>query len=969
MTATEAASINQAAQVDYSSPAALCKSILDAVEHPDLGKYLQANSSVGNENKTDALGRFQSSDEFAAFSKEMLQCLNNLQTGQFGGEYCGSYNELTTRLELTDKRAGSAFYGPTLFDMYCFGCLHLKQAVAMLKFAQSSPKDVPLEALKDSRPIIKSMEGELLACGPGLLQKTSTLLTTLQHTIFPPKLVEQIDHLRLQTAQQYLGQAMSEIFANDPFLESSHIHMVKTWMQVLAPQLGIKADRFDDIYANKNEYFNEVPYLQRNKITNELKALITDSNLVNVIAQSTLEEVRHNLALLSQAERKDFSGAINKVTQPLKSRFGELKEGALFKELELGEELPQVSSNPALLVAELHNKMVKEIEPKTSPDLKVQKIALNDSTNQFLCGWGNALWIETENEHGTERALVCFDEMSVNTAESIVKQLGSKSAHTPTVEVFLKDRLLKDLFLKELFLNHADFNQCFPHSAIAGPEALTIALLCAYSNHKEASAFRVVFDSVSVSKSLKPEQLFKAIRQSRLTLEQIDTALTNIHDNKEKLIGNRDKFSWKDLQINLMLEEELSVDEQVFRLVMGKTRPDRSILLNVTASTAGFGWTEWLKLLIDAPDYSVEEKAQLAKDTLKKVDVSQLRAEALSCLLSFNPVLKQEGPHDINVLKHFLSENAPDELTSLVAKACQHQEWTDFRDDFGRTPLMFAAGLHLPETVKALIDNPAVDRTITGNLGENALLTAVKTAVFSMKLNEEQFLETCETLLNAGFSANDTATHGNSTLLYALKGNFNYDLEVSLVRLLVEKGALDITDDKGYNAISIACHNVRPQTIKALLASENFTLHKDTLHHLFSAAELPSRGSMMESRFSIAIRKMNIFTLLLEQGLSIDTKNNDGKTPIDIAIENNQVDFAMAVLAIDPNLDSLDHSGYTRLHHAVINKKHELVKVLVEAGANINTKSGGQHSNQTALAFATRNEDEKMVSLLISLGA
>ena len=967
VSANETASTSRAQPFNHSSPAALCQSILDAVDHPDLGKYLQTNSPRGANNKTDALRLFQNSAEFKKFSIEMAQCLKQLQSGRFGGSHCEDYDTLINRLELNNSRAGNAHYGSSLFDMYWFACLHFKQVLALLKFAQSSPKSVPLKALEHSKPVISNLEDELLVCGPGVVQKSETILTTLKHTLFPPGLAEQIDQLRLQTAQQYLGQAMNDLFAHDSFLEGNHVHMVKVWMQVLAPALKIKTDQFDDIHASKSEFFDPVPNEKKQKIETELRALTSDASLLRVLAQTTLEEVKHNLGLLSPAERKDFNGAIIKVMKPLTARFGELKESALFKDLELGEEIPQAMHNPALLVAELRDKIALESQPSINPGLAVEQVAFNTpgEPDKQLCFWGDSIWTEKQCTYteetaqgkksikATERALVCFDDMLPSEAKSIVDTLGNN----------INTMIKIEHFLKELFINHPDFHSCFPHSAIDDLHPLAIALLCGYSNHEEASTFRLALNSIDLTYRLGVSHLFEAIRQSTFTLEQIDTALSNIAERE------KGDLNWSVIQWDLLVSPKIRIDEQLFKLVMRKNRLSEVALHHGMANAVRKGATQRLKLLIEALDFSSEERSNLVDKFLKNSSISTLRPDILACLLSFNPPLDQAYKHSHNLVEHCMETQMPDESLKIVAEAWNRNNYGNFFDNFGRTPLILAAEAHLPDTVKTFLKNPAIEPAIKNNYGQNALLAAIQAAMDRFNLQGADVFAVCTALLDAGLSPNEADDNGNTPLLCVLKGEIDDELETSLVRLLVAKGANDITDHNAYNAISIACNNRKPETVKVLLGSENFTLHKDAMHHLFATDEDISEFDTPENLEALNNNKLEIFGLLLEKGISIDAINAEGKTPIDIAIENKQAEFAKIILATEPTMNTLNKAGYTRLHQAVIDRKHDLVRVLVAAGAKINAHSGIKHAGKTALHFAEKNGDTEMIALLKGLGA
>lgn len=121
--------------------------------------------------------------------------------------------------------------------------------------------------------------------------------------------------------------------------------------------------------------------------------------------------------------------------------------------------------------------------------------------------------------------------------------------------------------------------------------------------------------------------------------------------------------------------------------------------------------------------------------------------------------------------------------------------------------------------------------------------------------------------------------------------------------------------------------------------------------------------------------------LLLDAGTHVDPINRyDGRTPLAEAVKRNNLEIARMLLeagAMPENQFSIRYRGnpqgsYIPLTWAVNEKKPDMVKLLIEMGADINlsVKAGGWgNATPTALTQAAANGDMDMFNLLIHLGA
>jgi ankyrin repeat protein len=77
---------------------------------------------------------------------------------------------------------------------------------------------------------------------------------------------------------------------------------------------------------------------------------------------------------------------------------------------------------------------------------------------------------------------------------------------------------------------------------------------------------------------------------------------------------------------------------------------------------------------------------------------------------------------------------------------------------------------------------------------------------------------------------------------------------------------------------------------------------------------------------------------------------------------------ARALIGEGAALDAFDDIGYTPLHHAAKNEWFEMVRLLLDAGADINARHEEMNAG-TAISVAARDSSPRMVDFLLQLGA
>ncbi len=163
-----------------------------------------------------------------------------------------------------------------------------------------------------------------------------------------------------------------------------------------------------------------------------------------------------------------------------------------------------------------------------------------------------------------------------------------------------------------------------------------------------------------------------------------------------------------------------------------------------------------------------------------------------------------------------------------------------------------------------------------------------------------------------------------------------------VVELLLAKGAdLNTESSAGSTALSYAAGEGQLNVVRFLIA-KNADINAGRVTPLHSAARAGHK---------------DIIELLIAKGANVNAKNNDGQTPVDIAVSRNR--SGVVKLLIDKGAD-------VPLHVAARFGALAKVKILIEKGDDVNAKDT---ANQTPLHYAARRGHKEIVELLLVHGA
>ncbi|MDC7235830.1 MAG: ankyrin repeat domain-containing protein [Spirochaetales bacterium] len=247
----------------------------------------------------------------------------------------------------------------------------------------------------------------------------------------------------------------------------------------------------------------------------------------------------------------------------------------------------------------------------------------------------------------------------------------------------------------------------------------------------------------------------------------------------------------------------------------------------------------------------------------------------------------------------------------------------------------------------------------------------------SVTLNKER--TAAEYILDYGAQLESRNKNGNTPLMEAVdRGNS----EVAI--LLLQRGA-DIFARNNLSETPISMSLTRgvptlswfmdSSNINAQDNEGNTSLHMAVLMGvnadvyrflLENGAGIDTRNYSGDTPMHLAVRK-EITTLtseFLKKGGDFYIENNRGETPLSLAFDKGP-DFVDAFL-IDQVLEKKDSMNYTPLFHAVLWEKPDIVRVLIDRGADINRMS---LTGSTVLHEAVKTGSVQITGILLRAGA
>lgn len=293
------------------------------------------------------------------------------------------------------------------------------------------------------------------------------------------------------------------------------------------------------------------------------------------------------------------------------------------------------------------------------------------------------------------------------------------------------------------------------------------------------------------------------------------------------------------------------------------------------------------------------------------------------------------------------------------------------RDESGNTPLIYVCLKNARDLVKLLLDNGA-DANMGNQINRMPLHFAAETGnseIIALLVNADADVNCTDNqgvtplMLMAQNGKTDAALKfiKNPNVDIKMKDNYNrmaidYATSCGLRELVkaLSQTEEEHTDAHGNTTLHHACWNNQGEVVKVLLEKD-----KDNIDQVNDDGESP---------LMLAVRKSNlvIVELLLAADAKTDCANINGVMPLHIAASHGDLFVGKALLDAGASINVKNADGQTPLILAAQNSKNDFTEMLIEAGADVNAVDNAQHS---ALYYASEAGFTEIAEQLLMAGA
>ena len=265
-------------------------------------------------------------------------------------------------------------------------------------------------------------------------------------------------------------------------------------------------------------------------------------------------------------------------------------------------------------------------------------------------------------------------------------------------------------------------------------------------------------------------------------------------------------------------------------------------------------------------------------------------------------------------------------------------------DSYGLTPLLVAAFHEHTETVRYLVGLKDVDVNHSGDKGKG------HTALFLAC--QKNYPEVAQVLIAAGADIQTRNENGRSPLH---KASMSGALDVVKVLVQAGAGAGNVTDNRGVTCLVLASYMGHTETVRYLVGLKEVDLkHAD------------STGCTALGH-AVVRNHPDVVEVLIDAGADIDVKDTRGRSPLHKASISGSLDVLKMLVKAGADVRVTDNKGYTCLTLAVANGRTETVRYL--AGLKDVDVNHSGDKGHTALHLAGGEDYAEVAQLLIDAGA
>lgn len=365
---------------------------------------------------------------------------------------------------------------------------------------------------------------------------------------------------------------------------------------------------------------------------------------------------------------------------------------------------------------------------------------------------------------------------------------------------------------------------------------------------------------------------------------------------------------------------------------------------------------------------------------------------------------KQANPDNIGAIHFAVRNEQTADLVDLIIATRKGD--LALKTASGLTPLHFAVSHSMPQYVEKLIAAGCDINAVTAD-GDTPLHLAVQRdedSIINMLMAAHPSLDvqnkdgrtplhvaitdgsedTVKTLLTAGASVSQVDSLGNTPLHLAC----SVPLTPPIVQLMLDRGAdpkiankngdvpLHIAAETGdANILEILSHVTEKAALNQKNSAGNTALHVATLRGaraiaqklIAIGADPNAKNADNSTALQLAVDSDStdlVDALVTTRAVDLDTKNNEGKTPIYTAAWRGNLASVGALIRGGANVAIKNKDGWSPIHAASFNGHLDVVKELVAAHADIN---GQDNQGTTPLYHACDARKEAVAEYLLSL--
>ena len=380
------------------------------------------------------------------------------------------------------------------------------------------------------------------------------------------------------------------------------------------------------------------------------------------------------------------------------------------------------------------------------------------------------------------------------------------------------------------------------------------------------------------------------------------------------------------------------------------------------------GHTETVRYLVGLEDVDLNNKGYYSCSALVSA-VCENHADVVKVLIDAGADIEGEDDDGRSPLL-IASCVANVEIVKMLVKAGAGVRVADNEEN---TCLILAAHCGHTETVRHLVGLPEVDLGHKDRDGFTALHCAA----------DEKHSDVVVVLIDAGADIEAKDCTGRSPLHVACRSG-----TLDVVKLLVKAGAgVRVTDNEENTCLIIAAHSGHTETVRYLVGLPQVDVsHKDNdgctaLHCAADQNDADAMEVLIDAGADIEAMDdtgcpllywachsgvLSVVKLLVKAGAGVRVTDNEGITCLMCASEHGRTETVRYLLGL-PEVDVNDsnNSGPTSLHRAVLRKHSDVVKVLIDAGADVEAMNDGR----TPLHCACVAGNPEIVQMLVEAGA